>query len=506
MRDLIFVSLEPWDEIWRRNQFLCDELARRFPRRRILFVGRPHFLPVLLRQFFAARRGAGLRALRKALFKRFRTLPDYPNICVHTPLRWFPNPIPGAQKWNERAMARGIARAARKARVCDPLLWLNPPDSGYLVGELGERGVVYDITDDWELAAPVGPRRERIAAQDRDLCRRADLTVVCSQALFDSRQNVARQILLLPNGVNANHYLRKGKPDPRPPGFFAPDGTFENAEVGNRNAEESNAESGSRNAEKDGSDFPTSDFPLPTSNWPRPVFGYTGSLHTSRVDLDLVQQLAREFPHGTVALVGPQYFSDDSLARALEKHPNIQAPGAVAYSQIPDVMANFDVCIVPHLRSEFVESLNPIKLWEFLACGKPIVAVDVAGFRDFPHLVRLAPDAPAFLAACRDALQEVNACQHLEAASSVRNEECGVRNESDETQNSALHTPHSALEGSDTPCLMEQRQAQARGCSWSSRVDELLKAFRATGLDTLELRPWKAPLLQVAGEEEERAL
>jgi len=479
MRDLIFVSLEAWDEIWRRNQFVCDELARRFPRRQIVFVARPHFLPVLLRQFFAAGRGAGLRALREALFKRFRTLPNYPNICVYTPLRWFPNPLPGARRWNERAMARGVARAARRARVCDPLLWLNPPDSGYFIGELGERGVVYDITDDWELAAPVGPRRERIAAQDRDLCRRADLTVVCSQALFDSRRSVARQILLLPNGVNANHYLREGKPDPRQHGFFAPDGTFE----ANPNAEREN-----RNAENGAPTLPRSGFPVPRSDWARPVFGYTGSLHNSRIDLDLVQRLAREFPHGTVVLVGPQYFSDDSLARTLEKHPNIQAPGAVAYSQIPDVMAGFDVCIVPHLRSEFVESLNPIKLWEFLACGKPIVAVDVAGFRDFPHLVRLAPDAPAFLAACRDALQEVNACQHLE-----------------NNTNPDPNAPTQGATNSAPPCLMEQRQAQARGCSWSSRVDELLEAFRAAGLDAPELRPWKPPLLQIVGGEEERA-
>ena len=41
MHDLIFVSLENWDEVWRRNQFLCAGLARRFPDRKILFVGLP---------------------------------------------------------------------------------------------------------------------------------------------------------------------------------------------------------------------------------------------------------------------------------------------------------------------------------------------------------------------------------------------------------------------------------------------------------------------------------
>ena len=71
------------------------------------------------------------------------------------------------------------------------------------------------------------------------------------------------------------------------------------------------------------------------------------------------------------------------------------------------MMARFDVCIVPHQRTEFMESLNPIKLWEYLAAGKPIVSTDVAGFRDYPQWVRLANDAPAFVAACRAALGEI---------------------------------------------------------------------------------------------------
>ena len=41
MRDLIFVSLENWDDVWRRNQFVCAALAKRFPEMKILFVGLP---------------------------------------------------------------------------------------------------------------------------------------------------------------------------------------------------------------------------------------------------------------------------------------------------------------------------------------------------------------------------------------------------------------------------------------------------------------------------------
>jgi glycosyltransferase involved in cell wall biosynthesis len=80
--------------------------------------------------------------------------------------------------------------------------------------------------------------------------------------------------------------------------------------------------------------------------------------------------------------------------------------GPVSYQRIPEYMRAFDVCIVPHRMTPFTESLNPIKLWEYLAVGKPIVATPVAGFRDYPQFVSLAATADQFLAAMQAALTE----------------------------------------------------------------------------------------------------
>ncbi|HEX8464930.1 MAG TPA: glycosyltransferase [Abditibacterium sp.] len=415
MRDLIFLSLENWDEIWRRNQFVCAELARRFPDRRILFVGKSLFLPDLARH---AGSRPGRQAVKQALSRRFWQVPDFPNISVFNPVKTLPNPLPGARKFNEKTITAQIQRAAQRAGIRDPLLWINPYDSGFLMGQLGERGVIYDITDDWELMSDTPAVCQRIAAQDRELCRRADLTVVCSQALYESRKAVTKQLLLLPNGVDAAHYLQIDALDQRPPGFFDTKGVFHPAD---------------------------SDGAAPNSeSWPRPVFGYTGSLHQERVDLKLVVQLAQAHPHGSVVLVGPHHWTNDALAEALKNQPNLCAPGPVPYARIPEAMARFDVCIVPHCRSEFMESLNPIKLWEYLAAGKPIVSTDVAGFRDFPTLVRLSHDTPGFIGACREALEEVN-------------------------------------QGQTAP-LRAARRAEAAQHSWTSRVDTLLSVWKKLSL------------------------
>ncbi len=444
MRDLIFFSLENWDEVWRRNQFVCAELARRFPKRRILFVGKPVFLPQLAQW---SRTRAGRAQARAALSRRFWRVPELPNVRVFNPIKPLPNPAPGGRAINENWQVAQVKRAARRAGIRDPLLWINPYDSGFYIGRLGERGVTYDITDDWELMASSPEAARRIAAQDRRLCERADLTIVCSRALYDSRRDLTRKILLLPNGVDAAHYQNIETLDARAPGHFEANGTFhaEESAVNNGAAPDGMANNGAAKPE-----------------WPRPVFGYTGTLHRERVDLEMVVQLARAHPAGSVVLVGPQHWTDDSLQNALKTTPNLHAPGPVAYDQIPAIMAGFDVCIVPHRQSGFVESLNPIKLWEYLAAGKPIVSTDVAGFRDYPQLVRLAHDAREFIAACREALREVNGTDQ------------GDNNSADFAQ---------STQQSERPSLPSQRAARRAAVaqhSWKKRVDALLECWRET--------------------------
>ena len=438
MRDLIFVSLENWDEVWRRNQFLCAELSRRFPDRRILFVGKPLFGPQLAKR---ARSASGRAQVRAALERRFWCVPDYPNIFFFSPLKPLPNPAPGGRALNEAWQIAQVRRAARRARIRDPLLWINPYDSGFFIGRLGERATVYDITDDWALMARSPAAAQRIAAQDRALCERADLTIVCSPALYQSRLPLTRELLLLPNGVDAAHYANIDQNAPFPPGCFDENGGFHPANAPDPQPATHNPQSESESE---------------SESWPRPVFGYTGTLHRERVDLDLVVQLARAHPQGSVVLVGPQHWTDDSLRRALETTPNLHAPGPVPYARIPDVMARFDVCIVPHQQSGFVESLNPIKLWEYLAAGKPIVSTDVAGFRDYPDLVRLAGDTRAFIAAARQSLLEVNGATY-----------------------GALASQQSACP--QLPSLRAARRAVVADQSWGARVDVLLDQLSQLG-------------------------
>ena len=80
--------------------------------------------------------------------------------------------------------------------------------------------------------------------------------------------------------------------------------------------------------------------------------------------------------------------------------------GERANSQVPAYLQHADVLVVPHLVNEFTDSLDPIKLYEYRAVGRPIVSTPVSGFRDCDRSEVVVADAsrfPAALAAQLDA-------------------------------------------------------------------------------------------------------
>src|SRR5690242_17108030 len=137
MHDIIFVSMENWDEIWRRNQFLCAGLARRYPDRNILFVGPPRDLSNQLRR--------GRLHLRDQATCR---LADFPNITTTRPLKLLPNTLTAGRRINEIMERAHIRRQARHLGMRSPILWLNPHYAVHMAGRMEERAVLYDITDD----------------------------------------------------------------------------------------------------------------------------------------------------------------------------------------------------------------------------------------------------------------------------------------------------------------------------------------------------------------------
>ncbi|MCC6764659.1 MAG: glycosyltransferase [Deltaproteobacteria bacterium] len=121
----------------------------------------------------------------------------------------------------------------------------------------------------------------------------------------------------------------------------------------------------------------------------RPVIGFYGAI-ADWFDADLVADLAERRPDWDFVLVGSTYLGDVSRLAML---PNVRLPGEQPYADLPSWLATFDVTLVPFKRTPLTEATNPVKAYEILASGKPIVSVSLPEMRLLGDLVRLA-DTP----------------------------------------------------------------------------------------------------------------
>lgn len=134
----------------------------------------------------------------------------------------------------------------------------------------------------------------------------------------------------------------------------------------------------------------------------RRIIGYYGAI-AEWFDLDLVEAVARRFPDCCVLLVG----ADTVDARtALGRLPNVKFIGEVAYAELPRYLHGFDVCLLPFKVIPLTLATNPVKVYEYLSAGKPVVSVDLPEIRQFGELVHVAGDAQEFLTAVESALKE----------------------------------------------------------------------------------------------------
>lgn len=133
----------------------------------------------------------------------------------------------------------------------------------------------------------------------------------------------------------------------------------------------------------------------------RPIMGYVGIMQ-SRVDFNLVARVAKKYPQYSFVFVGPVWpDADISPVSGLQ---NVRFVGKVSYAVLPHVIRAFDIGIIPHKVNAFTASMNPLKLYEYLSVGLPVVTTPVAGLEAFKNDVFIA-DADTFADAISKAIK-----------------------------------------------------------------------------------------------------
>jgi glycosyltransferase involved in cell wall biosynthesis len=125
----------------------------------------------------------------------------------------------------------------------------------------------------------------------------------------------------------------------------------------------------------------------------RRVLGYYGAL-AAWFDAELVRAVAERFRDCLVLLVG---HDQANVARLLRGVSNVRFVGEVSYEKLPYYLHGFDVCLLPFRIVPLTLATNPVKLYEYLSAGKPVVSVALPEVERYGGLVRLAHTAGRFL-------------------------------------------------------------------------------------------------------------
>ena len=132
------------------------------------------------------------------------------------------------------------------------------------------------------------------------------------------------------------------------------------------------------------------------------VIGYYGAI-AEWFDGGLIRLLADKYPDCEIQLVGAD---SAGVGKSLADLANVHFYGEKPYAELPQWLAGFDVCLIPFKVTPLTLATNPVKVYEYLSAGKPVVSTALPELKQFGDLVYCAADAQAFLSGVQHALDE----------------------------------------------------------------------------------------------------
>ncbi len=143
----------------------------------------------------------------------------------------------------------------------------------------------------------------------------------------------------------------------------------------------------------------------------RNIIGYYGAL-ANWMDYDLIKFLAKEKPEYEIVFFGVKY--DDSFDKSkVNTFKNVHFLGKRKYDILQNYSNKFDVCIIPFKINEITKATSPVKLFEYMALGKPIVTTDMDECKKYESVL-IAKNKEEFVTLINKAIESKNNTEYLE--------------------------------------------------------------------------------------------
>lgn len=274
-----------------------------------------------------------------------------PDVLVCRPLT--PIASPGFSDEQMPVLHCLVRELRERAQLDEYVVWFYTPMALPLLAGLKPAGVVYDCMDELSAFRGAPP-----ALLDREaaLYGVADVVFTGGPSLYKAKRSRHHNVHCFPSSVDAAHF-----------------------EKARGQAEE----------------------PRDQAALAGPRLGFFGVID-ERLDLQLLDAMARAHPEWQICMVGPVIKIDPGI---LPRHANIHYFGQRPYEALPGYLKGWDVCLLPFARNEATRFISPTKTLEYMAAEKPIVSTPITDVAEpYGHIVRLGDDAATFIAACEQAL------------------------------------------------------------------------------------------------------
>ena len=359
-QSIIYFGPEKWNGMWRNRHHLMTRFSKE---NKVLYVE-----PVLGTRWKIEQLLKG-KTSKKEILKsvygsRLKKIDD--NLHIYKNPAYIP--IIGRYPINKIAWLAWEKLLKEKLKTLgfnNPIIWLSKPNMNNYLGCFNEKLSIYHVVDEYSAYTQTGiESNKEIKNKEEIMIKSVDMVIVVSKNLYNSKHLYNKHTYIVPNAVDYRSYLKASK----------------------------------------------SAAPLPKDIAPlhRPIIGYSG-LISKRLNLKMIKEIAETNPEWSIALIGT--VDDTGCVNQLvdlKKTKNVNFLGEKNIDELPFYVSAFDVCIIPYEINDETKNLNPLKLYDFMATGKPIVTTNIPAaqkYRKFIYIVNSSKNISKFI---NKALNEKN--------------------------------------------------------------------------------------------------